>query len=198
METIDINKVAGLQALDAEGNALGIISLENLTDMVASRMATELASQNTAMPAMRTMSLTSSPVAASVAATGVDKTEAELSDVSDPGYVRVIDKTGNSGKQGMQQFASVVGGLNGKFKFEGDIGTYGIKDFNEAIETGFYRIVIGDGNIPHRPGNIGYGVMHVLNTGTYRLQVAFDLFTSEAWFRGGDGGFNDIWHKFNQ
>lgn len=111
METIDINKVAGLQALDAEGNALGIISLENLTDMVASRMATELASQNTAMPAMRTMSLTSSPVAASVAATGVDKTEAELSDVSDPGYVRVIDKTGNSGKQGMQQFASVVGGL---------------------------------------------------------------------------------------
>ena len=109
METIDINKVAGLQALDAEGNALGIISLENLTDMVASRMATELASQNTAIPAMQTMSLAASPAAASVSATGVDKTESQLIDVTDPGYVRVIDKTGNSGKQGIQQFAQTVG-----------------------------------------------------------------------------------------
>lgn len=116
METIDINKVAGLQALDSEGNVLGVVSMEQLTDMVAGKLATELAAQNTA-PAMRTMSLTASPAAASVAATGVDKTEGQLGDVTDPGYVRVLDKNGNSGKQGISQFASVVGGLIGAKNF---------------------------------------------------------------------------------
>lgn len=107
METIDINKVAGLQALDSEGNVLGVVSMEQLTDMVAGKLATELSSQRTTLPAMQTVT----PMAASVAATGVDKTESQLGDVTDPGYVRVIDKTGNSGKQGIEQFASVVGGL---------------------------------------------------------------------------------------
>ena len=83
METIDINKVAGLQALDSEGNVLGVVSMEQLTDMVAGKLATELAAQNT-VPAMRTMSMTASPAAASVAATGVDKTEGQLGDVTDP------------------------------------------------------------------------------------------------------------------
>lgn len=110
METIDINKVAGLQALDSEGNVLGVVSMEQLTEMVAGKLATELAAQNTA-PAMRTMSLQASPAAASVSATGVDKSEQQLLDVSDPKYVRVIGPDGNSGKQGISQFASVVGEL---------------------------------------------------------------------------------------
>ena len=100
METIDINKVAGLQALDSEGNVLGVVSMEQLTDMVAGKLATELAAQNTA-PAMRTMSLQASPAAASGSATGVDKSEQQLLDVSDPKYVRVIGPDGNSGKQGI-------------------------------------------------------------------------------------------------
>ena len=117
METIDINKVAGLQALDSEGNVLGVVSMEQLTDMVAGKLATELAAQNTA-PAMRTMSLQASPAAASVSATGVDKPEQQLLDVSDPKYVRVIGPDGNSGKQGISQFASVVGGLIKPLKYK--------------------------------------------------------------------------------
>lgn len=116
METIDINKVAGLQALDSEGNVLGVVSMEQLTDMVAGKLATELAAQNTA-PAMRTMSLQASPAAASVSATGIDKPERQLLDVSDPKYVRVIGPDGNSGKQGISQFAQVVGGLIGAKNF---------------------------------------------------------------------------------
>lgn len=116
METIDINKVAGLQALDSEGNVLGVVSMEQLTDMVAGKLAAELAAQNTA-PAMRTMSLQASPAAASVSATGVDKSEQQLLDVSDPKYVRVIGPDGNSGKQGISQFAQVVGGLIGAQNF---------------------------------------------------------------------------------
>lgn len=91
-----------------------------------------------------------------------------------------------------------MGGLNGIFKYEGEVGTYGIKDFNKAYKTGFYRIAISGGTISHRPSNVGYAVMFVLNTGTYRLQVVFDLFNSTACFRGGDSSFNDTWHKFNQ
>lgn len=110
-----------------------------------------------------------------------------------------IDENGEAaGVMTKEQVAQVVGGLNGIFKYEGEVGTYGIKDFNEAYKTGFYKIAISGGTISHRPFNVGYAVMFVLNTGTYILQVVFDLFNSTACFRGGDGSFNDTWHKFNQ
>ena len=142
METIDINKVAGLQALDSEGNVLGVVSMEQLTDMVAGKLATELAAQNTA-PAMRTMSLTASPAAASVSATGVDKPERQLLDVSDPQYVRVIGPDGNSGKQGISQFAQVVGGLLcNEVHFTSTIGIVKTKirvDKDQTQEIDYYR-----------------------------------------------------------
>lgn len=173
METIDINKVAGLQALDSEGNILGVVSMEQLTDMVAGKLATELAAQNTA-PAMRTMSLTASPAAASVSATGVDKPEQQLLDVSDPKYVRVIGPDGNSGKQGISQFASVVGGLIKplKYKLITNMETLnkGLTSFDEPVVP-FYT-----GYIPHVTPSSNYagGLAFTYYGIEGEIQILFD------------------------
>mgnify|MGYP000900798098 CR=1 FL=1 len=105
METIDLNKVAGFQALDNEGNVLGIVSMEQLTDTVAMRIAESLSGgDRMLLPAVE-------PMAVTAAATGSDKMETALGETTDPAYVRVIDKSGNSAKQGISSLATVVGGL---------------------------------------------------------------------------------------
>lgn len=110
METVDLTKVAGFQAVDSEGNVLGTVSMEQLTDSIASKLASELSVQNSAMPAIQTMSATTM---AATTSTGSDKMETAFSETTDPAYVRVIDKKGNSAKQGISSLASVVGGLLG-------------------------------------------------------------------------------------
>lgn len=129
----------------------------------------------------------------------ISKAGIQLPSLEEIGGFVAYDTNGQVlGLMSKEQVAEVVGGLIGTFKYEGEVGTYGIKDFNECVKTGFYKVAISGGTISHRPDGIGYGVMFVLNTGTYRLQVVFDLFNSTACFRGGDGRFNDTWHKFNQ
>lgn len=91
-----------------------------------------------------------------------------------------------------------MGGLNGIFKFNGEIGPHGIMDFNNASETGFYKVALSSGSIAHRPPGTDYGILIVIISEGYRLQLLFDLFNSNAFFRAGDNTFNETWHKFNQ
>lgn len=106
METVDLTKVAGFKALDSDGNELGIVSMEQLTDSIAMRIADGL-SERTVLPANNV------PMAVAATSTGSDKMETAFSETTDPAYVRVIDKNGNSAKQGISSLASVVGGLIG-------------------------------------------------------------------------------------
>ena len=106
METVDLTKVAGFQAVDSEGNVLGTVSMEQLTDSIAMRIADGL-SERTVLPANNV------PMAVAVTSTGSDKMETAFSETTDPAYVRVIDKNGNSAKQGISSLATVVGGLIG-------------------------------------------------------------------------------------
>lgn len=102
METVDLTKVAGFKALDSDGNELGIVSMEQLTDSIAMRIADGL-SERTVLPANNV------PMAVAATSTGSDKMETAFSETTDPAYVRVIDKNGNSAKQGISSLASVVG-----------------------------------------------------------------------------------------
>lgn len=104
METVDLTKVAGFKALDSDGNELGIVSMEQLTDSIAMRIADGL-SERTVLPANNV------PMAVAATSTGSDKMETAFSETTDPAYVRVIDKNGNSAKQGISSLATVVGGL---------------------------------------------------------------------------------------
>ncbi len=104
METVDLSKAAGFQAVDSEGNVLGTVSMEQLTDSIAMRIADGL-SERAVLPANNV------PMAVAATSTGSDKMETAFSETTDPAYVRVIDKNGNSAKQGIASLASVVGGL---------------------------------------------------------------------------------------
>lgn len=106
METVDLTKVAGFKALDSDGNELGIVSMEQLTDSIAMRIADGL-SERTVLPANNV------PMAVAATSTGSDKMETAFAETTDPAYVRVIDKNGNSAKQGISSLATVVGGLLG-------------------------------------------------------------------------------------
>lgn len=106
METVDLTKVAGFKALDSDGNELGIVSMEQLTESIAMRIADGL-SERTVLPANNV------PMAVAATSTGSDKMETAFSETTDPAYVRVIDKNGNSAKQGISSLATVVGELIG-------------------------------------------------------------------------------------
>ena len=140
METVDLSKAAGFQAVDSEGNVLGTVSMDQLTDSIASKLATELSTQNSATPVMRTMSAATTMAAA--ASTGSDKMENAFTETTDPAYVRVIDKNGNSAKQGIASLASVVGGLLVNQGFQSKVGgiTYKgeITSFDARLEQGLY------------------------------------------------------------
>lgn len=82
----------------------------------------------------------------------------------------------------------LVGGLIGGFKYEGEVGSNGIKDFDEVKKTGFYIVSIWDDTVSNKP-NISYGIMLVLNTQTYMFQEVFDLFSSTINFRAGNGSY---------
>ena len=88
----------------------------------------------------------------------------------------------------MKLTAGTVGELNGGFKCEGEVGSNGGKNFDEVKKTGVYLVSIWNDTVINRP-NISYGIMLVLNTKTYMLQVVFDLFTSAINFRAGDGSY---------
>ena len=198
METIDLNKVAGFQALDNEGNVLGIVSMEQLTDTVAMRIAESLSGGD------RMLLPAAEPMAVTAAATGSDKMETALGETTDPAYVRVIDKSGNSAKQGISSLASVVGELIGRvgknqlglidkskdFYFIG--ATSQNIDFNDIIQPGMNNLH-GNNSSPNGP-SVNYGIMCVFASGGQIIQLCANVFTEQYRIRTRrDNGTWTLW-----
>lgn len=155
METVDLTKVAGFKALDSDGNELGIVSMEQLTDSIAMRIADGL-SERTVLPANNV------PMAVAATSTGSDKIETAFSETTDPAYVRVIDKNGNSAKQGISSLSSVVGGLL-------PVATLTQKGLMDSYHTRS----IGDGFVINTQSGIKGKYVKILTINNYNGTIAF-------------------------
>lgn len=108
MSTIDITQVAGLQAVNAEGNVIGTLSVDDLTELVANNLVKSTQNQIAAARSVSTMS-EASTLAAS------DDYENTLPIDANPASVRTLDADGNPKQTGITAFAQVVGGLVTKY-----------------------------------------------------------------------------------
>ena len=106
MSTIDMTQVAGLQAVNEEGQVIGTLSVDDLTELVATKIVQE--AKNEAVSA-RSASVMSE--ASTLAAT--DEYEDQLELDTNPAYVRSLDSEGNPKRTATTSLASVVGGLIG-------------------------------------------------------------------------------------
>ena len=106
MSTIDMTQVAGLQTVDAEGNVIGTLSVDDLTNLVANNLVKSTQNQIAAARSVSTMS-EASTLAAS------DDYENTLPIDANPASVRTLDSEGNPKQTGISAFAQVVGGLLG-------------------------------------------------------------------------------------
>lgn len=106
MSTIDMTQVAGLQAVNEEGQVIGTLSVDDLTELVATKIVQE--AKNEAVSA-RSASVMSE--ASTLAAT--DEYEDQLELDTNPAYVRSLDSDGNPKRTATTSLATVVGGLIG-------------------------------------------------------------------------------------
>ena len=104
MSTIDMTQVAGIQAVNAEGKVIGTLSVDDLTELVATKIVQE--AKNEAVSA-RSASVMSE--ASTLAAT--DEYEDQLALDTNPAYIRSLDSNGNPKRTAIASLASVVGGL---------------------------------------------------------------------------------------
>lgn len=100
MSTIDLTKVAGFKAVDAEGNDMGIVSLSEMTNKVKESIIQEAV----AMQSVSTLAETST-----LAATDTYEDRLPTSDTFS--HVRTLDANGNPRRTSSQAFATVVGRL---------------------------------------------------------------------------------------
>ena len=100
MSTIDLTKVAGFKAVDAECNDMGIVSLSEMTNMVKESIIQEAV----AMQSVSTLAETST-----LAATDTYEDRLQTSDTFS--HVRTLDANGNPRRTSSQAFATVEGGL---------------------------------------------------------------------------------------
>ncbi|WP_303913051.1 hypothetical protein [Bacteroides mediterraneensis] len=110
MSTIDLTKVAGIQAVDNEGKVIGTLSVNDLTELVASNLVES--TRNQIAPA-RSASLMSE--ASTLAAT--DEYEDQLPQDANPAFVRTLDSSGNPKQTAIASLASVVGELIGEANY---------------------------------------------------------------------------------
>ena len=179
MSTIDITQVAGLQAVNAEGNVIGTLSVDDLTNLVANNLVKSTQNQIAAARSVSTMS-EASTLAAS------DDYENTLPIDANPASVRTLDSEGNPKQTGISAFAQVVGGLLGTQKFATSIGAlWNFKeildnDLNNALTTGLY--VVGLGICTNTPTEDAC-YLEVVSNGTYAIQKLFALNSNSVWSR---------------
>ena len=106
-----MTQVAGLQTVDAEGNVIGTLSVDDLTNLVANNLVKSTQNQIAAARSVSTMS------EASTLAASYDYENTFPIDAI-PASVRTLDSEGNPKQTGISAFAQVVGGLQG---FNNDI-----------------------------------------------------------------------------
>lgn len=104
MSTIDMTQVAGIQAVNAEGKVIGTLTVDDLTELVATKIVQE--AKNEAVSA-RSASMMSD--ASTLAAT--DEYEDKLDIDTNPAYIRSMDSEGNPKRTATTSLATVVGGL---------------------------------------------------------------------------------------
>ena len=88
MTTLDMTQVVGLQAVDAEGNVIGTLSVNDLTELVAKNLVESTQNQVVAARSVSTLS-EASTLAAS------DDYENTLPIDANPASVRTLDADGN-------------------------------------------------------------------------------------------------------
>ena len=184
METVDLTKVAGFKALDSDGNELGIVSMEQLTDSIAMRIADGL-SERTVLPANNV------PMAVAATSTGSDKMETAFSETTDPAYVRVIDKNGNSAKQGISSLASVVGGLIPYLVYSLDANK--ITDANNSVD-GVYKLPSTALNMPSGETGLGCFLWTISWDGNTKYQMLWGYKTLKLYIRIRTSG---TWRNWN-
>lgn len=101
-----MTQVAGLQAVNEEGQVIGTLSVDDLTELVATKIVQE--AKNEAVSA-RSASVMSE--ASTLAAT--DEYEDQLELDTNPAYVRSLDSEGNPKRTATTSLATVVGELIG-------------------------------------------------------------------------------------
>ena len=105
MSTIDLTQVSGLRAVDAEGNDLGPVSLQDLTDSITIQVLQTLSMRQQAAtleePAL---------LSASAQSAGSDTYENQLPEQTDLKWARALDASGNPILISKESLASVVGG----------------------------------------------------------------------------------------
>ena len=158
MSTIDLTKVAGFKAVDAEGNDMGIVSLSEMTNMVKESIIQEAV----AMQSVSTLAETST-----LAATDTYEDRLPTSDTFS--YVRTLDSSGNPKRTSQNALATVVGGQLSSLKlypfmFRGDCN-----DFNYATDNGYYHV--SSSSTPNLPkGAYGYGTL-VVTGSEFQVQL---------------------------
>ena len=148
MSTIDLTKVAGFKAVDAEGNDMGIVSISEMTNMVKESIIQEAV----AMQSVSTLAETST-----LAATDTYEDKLDISDTFS--YVRTLDSSGNPKRTSQNALATVVGGLLSSQKLYPFMDRGDVSDFNQATDAGTYKVSDVTSNIPI--GAYNYGVLHV-------------------------------------
>ena len=156
MSKVDLTKVAGFKAVDAEGNDMGIVSLSEMTNMVKESIINEAV----AMQSVSTLAETSTRAA-------TDTYEDKL-DISDTfSYVRTLDSSGNPKRTSQNALATVVGGLlpNIFFKNNGNLNG----SANDVTGNGSWYCVYNDG-IP-LPELRFIGILSQVFAASLRLQL---------------------------
>ena len=183
MSTIDMTQVAGIQAVNAEGKVIGTLSVDDLTELVATKIVQE--AKNEAVSA-RSASVMSE--ASTLAAT--DEYEDQLALDTNPAYVRSLDSDGNPKRTATTSLATVVGGLLNYYKFDSSIYN---DDLNLLTGNKYIRLGGDCTNLPsyeQSSGSIVCCIEWDLNSG---FQVYYGCNTGKMHFRG---KFNSAWKQW--
>ena len=170
MSTIDLTQVSGLRAVDAEGNDLGPVSLQDLTDSITIQVLQTISMRQQAAtleePAL---------LSASAQSAGSDTYENQLPEQTDLKWARALDASGNPILISKESLA--VGGL---LKINSSwIRARGIANatqIDNLIEAGTYAL--GEAIEPMRD----YGVLIVGEAGDNTGYVVQALFGSNGFY----------------
>lgn len=159
MSTIDLTQVSGLRAVDAEGNDLGPVSLQDLTDSITIQVLQTLSMRQQAAtleePAL---------LSASAQSAGSDTYENQLPEQTDLKWARALDASGNPILISKESLAAVVGarlGIGKAEEFTGDLNTLLLSSGEYKV----YKLYEGCTNIPSSAGS---------SNGTFLIVFSYD------------------------
>ena len=193
-----MTQVAGLQTVDAEGNVIGTLSVDDLTNLVANNLVKSTQNQIAAARSVSTMS-EASTLAAS------DDYENTLPIDANPASVRTLDADGNPKQTGISALAQVVGELLPTVSPEnkGVVDKINIGIFSGPVGKWVHEnyLLIGKcatsgGSVPliivctnYRGGFALYVANFMLNQSGVRIKRVFEYSMSAEFYFKNDGTF---------